>query len=261
MASKMIQNASSAIQTKKAPETIQEYIISMKAGIAAAVPSAMTPERFTRIALSAVSKSYKLQQCEPASFLAAMMEAAQLGLEPNTTLGHAYLIPYGNQCQCIVGYRGLLDLAWRSGEVKDVQAEVVCQNDIWEYELGMEPKLRHVPADKNRGDPVRYYAIIRMKDGGSVSAVMSKEDIANHAQKYSKNYHKNDSPWKTSFDEMAKKTLLRRILKYAPLKSEFITRALEADGSIKNQIDKDMSTIPNMIIDVDESTGEVIEGA
>ena len=261
MASNMIQHASAALKTKKEPETLQEYIVSMKAGIAAAVPNAMTPERFSRIAMSAVSKSRKLQQCEPSSFLAAMMEAAQLGLEPNTTLGHAYLIPYGNLCQFVVGYRGLLDLAWRSGEVKDVQSETVYQNDTWEYELGMDPKLRHVPADRDRGDPVRYYAIIRMKDGGSVSAVMSKEDVTRHAQKYSKSYNKSDSPWRTSFDEMAKKTLLRRVLKLAPLKSEFITRALEADGSVKNQIDADMSTIPSLIIDVDETTGEVIEGA
>lgn len=261
MASNMIQNASTSLKAKKPPETIQEYIVSMKSGIAAALPSVMTPERFTRIAMSAVSKNQKLRQCAPSSFLAAMMEAAQLGLEPNTTLGHAYLIPYGTLCQFVVGYRGLLDLAWRSGEVKDVQAETVYQNDTWEYELGMDPKLRHVPADKDRGDPVHYYAIIRMKDGGSVSAVMSKEDVIRHAKKYSKNYNKSDSPWQTSFDEMAKKTLLRRVLKFAPLKSEFITRALEADGSVKDQIDADMSTVPNLIIDVDETTGEVIEGA
>jgi recombination protein RecT len=258
MAGKMIQNASTAIQSKKAPETIQEYIVSMKSGIAAALPSVMTPERFTRIALSAVSSNTKLQQCNPGSFLAAMMNAAQLGLEPNTPLGQAYLIPYGNQCQFIVGYKGLLDLAWRSGEVLDVQAEVVCVNDIWEYELGLNPKLRHVPAESDRGDPVRYYAVIRTKDGGSVSAVMSKADVISHAQKYSKSY--SSGPWKTNFDEMAKKTLLRRVLKYAPLKSDFITRALTEDGTVKAQIAADMAEIPN-IIDVDESTGEVIESA
>lgn len=258
MAGKMIQNASAALQPKKTPETIQEYIVSMKSGIAAALPSVMTPERFTRIALSAVSSNPKLQQCNPGSFLAAMMNAAQLGLEPNTPLGQAYLIPYGNQCQFIVGYKGLLDLAWRSGEVLDVQAEVVCANDIWEYELGLNPKLRHVPAEGDRGDPVRYYAIIRTKDGGSVSAVMSKTDVINHAQKYSKSY--SSGPWKANFDEMAKKTLLRRVLKYAPLKSDFITRALTEDGTVKAQIAADMAEIPN-IIDVDESTGEVIENA
>lgn len=244
-------------QRKKQPQTIQEYIVAMKSGIAAALPSVMTPERFTRIALSAVSSSPKLASCAPDSFLAAMMTAAQLGLEPNTPLGQAYLIPYGKQCQFQLGYKGLIDLAWRSGEVADIQAETVYENDLWEYELGLNPKLRHVPADKDRGDPVRYYAVIRTKDGGSISAVMSAADVLAHAKKYSKSY--NSGPWQTNFDEMAKKTVLKRALKYAPLKSDFV-RGVAQDESIKNEIAADMSDIPN-IVDVDLETGEVIENA
>lgn len=255
MSKNMIQGANNALKTAKAPQTIQEYIVSMKSGIAAALPSVMTPERFTRIALSAVSGNPKLQSCDPASFLAAMMSAAQLGLEPNTPLGQAYLIPYGNRCEFQVGYKGMLDLAWRSGEVADIQADVVKANDVWEYELGLNPKLRHVPADKNRGDPVRYYAVIRMKDGGTISAVMGVDEITAHARKYSKSF--NNGPWQTNFDEMAKKTVLKRALKYAPLKSDFI-KAQVLDGSVKDKISEDMTEIPN-IIEVDQNTGEVIE--
>lgn len=255
MAKNMIQGANNALKTAKAPQTIQEYIVSMKSGIAAALPSVMTPERFTRISLSAVSGNPKLQSCDPSSFLAAMMSAAQLGLEPNTPLGQAYLIPYGNQCEFRLGYKGVLDLAWRSGEVADIQADVVKTNDVWEYELGLNPKLRHVPADKDRGDPVRYYAVIRMKDGGTISAVMSVDEITAHARKYSKSF--NNGPWQTDFDEMAKKTVLKRALKYAPLKSDFV-KAQVLDGSVKNKIGEDMTEIPN-IIEVDQDTGEVIE--
>lgn len=262
MTKNMIQSANAAQmqqgQQKKKPETIKEYIVAMKSGIAAALPSVMTPERFTRIALSAVSNNPKLQACTPDSFLGAMMQAAQLGLEPNTALGQAYLIPYGGKCQFQVGYKGFLELAWRSGEVRDIQAEVVYQNDVWEYELGLEPKLKHIPADSNRGDPVRYYAVIRTKDGGHISTVMSVADVRSHAQKYSQSY--SSGPWKTNFDEMAKKTVLKRALKYAPLKSDFITRAMVADNTIKTEIAEDMSEIPN-VLDVDQETGEVVESA
>lgn len=249
-----IQNASNSLKSTKA-QTLQNYIVSMKSGISAALPSVMTPERFTRIALSAVSGNPKLQQCDPASFVAAMMNAAQLGLEPNTPLGQAYLIPYGNQCQFQIGYKGLIDLAWRSGEIADIQAETVYENDTWEYELGLNPKLRHVPADYNRGDPVRYYAVIRTKDGGTISAVMSIEDVRAHGKKFSKSY--NNGPWQTSFDEMAKKTVLKKALKYAPLKSDFV-KGVSNDETVKQDICKDMTEIPD-IIDVDQNTGEVIE--
>lgn len=259
MGSNMIQKANEGQrqlqQQRKQPQTIQDYIVAMKSGIAAALPSVMTPERFTRIALSAVSGNPKLAACAPESFLAAMMTAAQLGLEPNTPLGQAYLIPYGKQCQFQLGYKGLIDLAWRSGEVADIQAEVVYQNDLWEYELGLNPKLRHVPADSNRGDPVRYYAVIRTKDGGSISAVMSAADVLTHAKKYSKSY--SSGPWQTNFDEMAQKTVLKRALKYAPLKSDFV-RGIVQDGAVKDQISDDMASVPN-VLDVDQETGEVID--
>lgn len=256
MASKnMIQNANNSLKSDKA-QTLQNYIVSMKSGIAAALPSVMTPERFTRIALSAVSANTKLQQCDPASFIAAMMQAAQTGLEPNSSLGQCYLIPYGNQCQFQIGYKGLIDLAWRSGEIADIQAETVYANDLWEYELGLNPKLRHVPADSNRGDPVRYYAVVRTKDGGTISAVMSIEDVRAHGRKFSKSY--NSGPWQTSFDEMAKKTVLKKALKYAPMKSEFV-KGVAADETVKQSFSEDMSEIPN-VIEVDQETGEVIEG-
>lgn len=255
MEKNMIQGANNAIK-KKAPTTIQDYIVSMKSGIAAALPAVMTPERFTRIALSAVSGNPKLQSCDPASFLAAMMSAAQLGLEPNTQLGQAYLIPYGNRCEFQIGYKGLIDLAWRSGEIADIQAEVVKSNDTWEYELGLNPKLRHIPADGDRGDPVRYYAVIRLQNGGTISAVMSKDEIVAHGRKYSKTY--NNGPWTTSFDEMAKKTVLKRALKMAPLKSEFV-KAQILDETVKTEIAADMADVPD-VLEVDQSTGEVIGG-
>lgn len=255
----------------KAPEkkTMQQYIKSMEGEIAKALPSVITPERFTRIVLSAISVNPKLGSCTPASFLGAMMTSAQLGLEVNTPLGQAYVLPYSNkgtlEAQFQLGYKGLIDLAYRSGEVEVIQAHVVYANDEFECEYGLEPKLTHKPADKNRGEPVKVYAVFKTKSGGYGFEVMSMEDVREHAKKYSKAYSSGFSPWKTNFEEMAKKTVLKRVLKYAPLKSEFVKAAVQ-DEVIKKGLSDDMYSVPNETVfdaefaEVDEETGEIKDG-
>ena len=240
----------------------------MRGEIKKALPSVLTPERFTRMVLSAVSSSPDLAACETKSFLAAMMQAAQLGLEPNTPLGQAYIIPYKDhgvpKAQFQIGYKGLIDLAYRSGQVSIIDAQVVYENDDFDYELGLEPKLKHRPALTNRGKPILYYAMFRTKDGGFGFQVMSYDDCLAHARKYSKAYNGGFSPWTTNFDEMAKKTVLKKALKYAPLKSDFL-RGLSADETVKSTLDPEMFDVPNEvafteseIVEVDQSTGEVI---
>lgn len=261
----MIQKATAetAVAKRKQPSSIKDYIDVMAPAIKAALPSVMTPERFTRITMSALSANPKLQECSPQSFLGAMMTAAQLGLEPNTPLGQAYLIPFRNhgrmECQFQLGYKGLIDLAYRSGEVSIIQAHTVHENDEFTYELGLDPKLIHIPAKSNRGKPVAYYAMFKTKDDGYGFQVMSAEEVTAHAKKYSKSF--GNGPWQTNFDDMAKKTVLKKVLKYAPLKSDFV-RGLAQDHTIKNEICDDMSDIPDMTeyIDVDQETGEVIDG-
>lgn len=156
-----------------------------------------------------------------------------------------------------VSDKGLIDLAYRSGEVSIIQAHTVYENDEFVYELGLDPKLRHVPAKTNRGNPTHYYAMFKTKDGGYGFQVMSIEDVKAHAQKFSQSF--GSGPWQTNFDEMAKKTVLKKVLKYAPLKSDFV-RGITQDETIKNDIAQDMSDIPDMTeyIDVDPETGEVL---
>ena len=246
--------------------TMQTYVKSMEGEIAKALPSVMTPERFTRIVLSAISVNPKLAECTPTSFLGAMMTSAQLGLEVNTPLGQAYVLPYNNrgvqEAQFQLGYKGLIDLAYRSGEVEVIQAHIVYAADKFEVQYGLEPKLTHIPADTNRGEPVKVYAVFKTKSGGFGFEVMSMEDVRIHAEKFSKTYGSSFSPWKTNFEEMAKKTVLKKVLKYAPLKSDFV-RAISNDDTIKNEISDDMSTIANEVVYeaeftvIDEDTGEV----
>jgi recombination protein RecT len=270
---------SAAVKTQR---SMKDLIVSMEGQIAKALPSVITPERFTRMVLTAMSTNKDLQLCTPNSFLGAMMQAAQLGVEPNTPLGQAYLIPYKNkgtlECQFQLGYKGMIDLAYRSGEVKDIQAHEVHENDTFEYELGLEPKLKHIPAMSNRGAVIMYYAIFHTKDGGYGFNVMSVDDVQEHAKKYSKSYGSSFSPWKSNFDEMAKKTVLKRCLKYAPIKTEF-ARSISADETIKTTIAADMAEqadetdyidaefvekdAPEVIEEkgrtVDAATGEVLE--
>ena len=269
MSNNMIQRATANAPSTNSKPTMQQYIKQMEGEIKKALPSVITPERFTRIVLSALSTNPKLAQTTPQSFLGAMMTAAQLGLEPNTPLGQAYLIPFKNhgilECQFQLGYKGLIDLAYRSGEVSVIQAQVVYSNDDFSYSFGLNPELKHIPAKSDRGDAIGVYAMFRTKDGGYGFEVMSMDDVRAHARKFSKAY--GNGPWQTNFEEMAKKTVLKRVLKYAPLKSDFV-RGMAQDETIKTELSEDMYSVPGVVIEaedveysdveVDVSTGEVL---
>ncbi len=233
--------------------SIQDMVKALIPEIRKALPSVLTPERFTRIALSALNNTPALQQCTPMSFLAALMNAAQLGLEPNTPLGQAYLIPYKNkgqlEVQFQVGYKGLIDLAYRNGQMQTIQAQAVYENDIFEYEYGLEPKLIHRPAYSDRGEVTYFYGIFRTVNGGFGFSVMSKADIDQYARTYSKAFSSDYSPWKTNYEEMAKKTVIKQALKYAPIRTDF-QRALSLDETIKKEISEDMFTVRNEEIEI-----------
>ena len=242
--------------------SIADMVKAMEPEIKRALPSVITPERFTRMALSAINTTPKLAECSQMSFLGALMNAAQLGLEPNTPLGQAYLIPYKNKgkldCQFQIGYKGLLDLAYRNPEIQTIQAQCVYENDQFEYELGLEPKLVHKPAVEDRGTLTMVYALWKSKNGGFGFEVMSKSDIDAHAKKFSQSYSSAYSPWKTNYEEMAKKTVIKKCLKYAPLKTDFVL-ALTNDETIKSELSVDMSEAANeqdIVADVDYAEAE-----
>jgi recombination protein RecT len=200
--------------------------------------------------MTALSTNPDLQKCTPESFLGAVMQAAQLGLEPNTPLGQAYLIPRNikgtMQVTFQIGYQGYLDLGYRSGDIAIIDAQAVRENDFFEYEYGLEPKLKFKPSLTNRGPVIAYYAMFKTKAGGYNFLVMSKEDIEAFKKQHVDNYGSKYSPWNTSYDAMAKKTVLKQVIKYAPKKSEF-ARALASDETIKTKIQ------PNMV-DLDDET-------
>lgn len=206
-----------------------------------AVPKAVTAERMARIAMTAITKNPKLGLCSQGSFFGALMTSAQLGLEVNTPLGQAYLIPYngkrGMECQFQLGYQGILDLAYRSGKFRRIKAVVVHAGDEFTYSYGLNAVLTHVP--KTIDKPTHVYALYELLNGGIDFEVWTWVQVIAHAKRYSKSFHKADSVWQTAPEEMAKKTVLKALLKYAPKSVEFaqsenegLATAINLDGGI-----------------------------
>lgn len=234
-----------------------------------AVGKAMTPERFSRIALSLFNGNPVFWEADTTSFLSALMQSAQCGLEPNTVLGEAYVIPYKNNKQGItevnfqVGYKGILKMAFNTGEYEAIYAHEVRKGDEFSYEYGLHKNLIHKPADVPSEDITHYYAVYKLKNGGFDFVVWSKERVEQHAREFSKNYlyqgkvNKN-SVWAKNFDSMAKKTVLIDVLKFAP-KSVEMAKALDLDYKSEAKEEK----VSNFnYVDVDAApvtTEEVIE--
>lgn len=197
----------------------------------------MSAERLMRVTANAIRTTPALQECDPMSFLGALMQSAALGLEANTVLGHAYLIPFRNnrkgitECQMVIGYRGLIDLARRSGHIVSINAGIHYSDDettggLWEYEEGTESRLRHRNGDMN-GKKLHAYAIAKLKDGGHAYVVLPWSHVmrirdASQGYQTAIRYNKKDTPWIAHEDAMAKKTAIRALAKYLPLSVEFV---------------------------------------
>lgn len=251
------------VEKKDKPKTLVGWINSMKPEIERALPKHVDADRIARIAITTIRTNKDLQSCEPMSFIAALMQASQLGLEPNTPLGEAYIIPYKDKgipsARFEMGYKGLLSLAHRTGEYQTIYAMEVYANDEFDYAYGLEPYLTHKPAEEPEGEPVRYYAVYHLKNGGREFRVWSRKKVEQHADKYSMAFKRGwTSPWKTDFDSMAKKTVLKDLLKYAPKSIEF-SRALSMDETIKHEVAEDMSEVPADYIDIDSEDFSVMD--
>lgn len=251
--------------TADKPKTIAGLLTdpAIKQQMAMALPKHMTADRLARIALTEVRKNPKLAQCDQTSFLGAIMQLASLGLEPGGALGHAYLLPFdkrqkvgsqwktvGTDVQLIIGYRGMIDLARRSGQIVSLEARTVHARDHFEVELGLDSRIVHKPdwTAADRGPMTFVYAVAKLRDGGVQFEVMSRaeiEGIRNASQGYKsaiataeRNNKEPDSPWHKHFDEMAKKTVIRRLFKYLPVSIE-IQRAVGLDEQAEAGIAQD----------------------
>ncbi|NSX06042.1 recombination protein RecT [Cupriavidus gilardii] len=225
--------------------SVKTFFESQKSTLAAVLPKHVSPDRMLKIALGALRTTPKLMECTVESLMGAVVQCSQLGLEPNTPLGHAYLIPFEKkkqqngrwvtdkvETQIVIGYKGLIDLARRSGQVVSIAAHAVREGDHFEYAYGLDEKLEHKPAMSGRGRVVAFYAVAKLVGGGHAFEVMSAEQV-NEIRDASQNYKfardKEKTVWGQHYEEMGRKTVLRRLFKYLPVSIE-LANASALDG-------------------------------
>ena len=212
--------------------SLKDLFERSRGAIAQVVPRHLTADRILKVTLSATARTPKLLECSQTSILQSVMQAAQLGLEPGGPLGHAYLVPFKNkgamECTMIVGYKGLIDLARRSGQIDSIEARIVCERDKFKISYGLVQVLEHEPfMDGHPGKIVAVYAIARIKNSLPQVEMMTRDQV-DAIMAMSKTAGNQDGPWAMHFDEMARKTVVRRICKYLPLSVELAT-AIEAE--------------------------------
>lgn len=225
------------------------------------------PQRFVRICMTTIRTNPTLQKCEPGSVLASLMLCAQLSLEPGP-LGHAYLVPFGGECVFIPGYQGLIELAYRSGKVLNIYAELIHEHDHFRVALGTDRKLEHTPPafGQDRGKVIGVYAVAKLAGGADPVFVTLTRDEVERFRSMSRG--KNSPAWKDHWEAMAKKTAVRQLSKWIPKSTEMVT-ALEADkladtggdqGSLLDGEGLDLSDGAETFVDVThEDLAETVE--
>jgi recombination protein RecT len=226
----------------------------------------MQPERLVRIALVAASRRPELLNCTPYSILSALLQAAEVGLEPETPLQHAYLVPFKNkntgtmEAVFMPSARGLACIAKRQGELVAIRARIVYENEFFDMDEGLEPRLVHKPMldGDTRGDMIAAYAVAVMKDGSKEFDVMSRKDIE---KVRASSRASSSGPWVDWYEMMCRKTVLKRLLRQLPIENEQLGKAVEADDSLDSttgtamvRASGDADVIPMMANDVEEVT-------
>ncbi|NKS58950.1 recombination protein RecT [Rhodococcus hoagii] len=250
-----------AEREQNAPVTLNDKIRSMEAQFQLAMPKGAEATQLIRDAMTAIRQTPKLQQCEPQSVLGSLMTCAQLGLRPGV-LGHAWVLPYwdnkarGFKAQLVIGYQGLVDLAYRSGQIASLSARTIYENDAYTVEYGLEEKLVHTPLiTGNRGNPVAYYAVVRLANGGSTFIVISHAEMLQYRDAHATARNKEKQivgPWRDNFEGMAHKTCLRQLSKYMP-KATDMALAIANDGAVRVDLSSSAVEHPQHI------DGEVVE--
>ena len=253
-------NGTAVTKKENKSKTIFDVIQAGAKQFATALPKHINSDRFVRIAITTIRQNPKLAQCNQESLLGALMVSAQLGLEPGV-LGQCYLIPYGRECQFQIGYKGMIELLRRSGQLKDIYAYSVYENDEFEMAYGLNRDLKHKPNLQDRGNFIGCYCVAVLKDDARAFEYMTKDEIEAHGKKFSKTY--GNGPWKTDFEAMAHKTVVKKMLKWLPVSVEFLEMAAKDEKSFKIADEKTGETEEVIVLDdgmvVNGETGEVIE--
>ena len=263
-------NTGTMVKKENKSKTIFDVIQAGAKQFATALPKHVNSERFVRIAITTIRQNPKLAKCSQESLLGALMVSAQLGLEPGT-LGQCYLIPFENkkagtvECQFQIGYKGLIELLRRSGQLSDIYSYTVYENDDFNIEYGLSRTLTHKPNFDERGEIKGFYAVAILKDGAKAFEYMTKNEVVKHEEKYRKGSYKNDV-WNKNFEEMSQKTVVKKLLKWLPVSVEFLEMAAKDEKSFKVIDDKSTEVQEIEILEnngdiINAETGEFIEEA
>ena len=235
---KTTQAATTAAKQPTVIDTVRAYFKApaVAAEIKATLPHDITPEHLVRTAVSQIRQNPTLLSCSIESLCSSIIRAAEEGLD--FALGHAYLVPFRvkkklpddremwvDECTYIRGYQGLLKLCRNSGEIVDVQAHIVFRNDVFQIVRGYEEDLKHIPDVLNPGEAVGVYMKYVLKSGGRGCEFMTVADVEK-IRAISK--QPNGLMWRDNWNEAARKTVLRRGLKYLP-KSKDLAKVLERE--------------------------------
>ena len=204
--------------------------IQMEKQMKMALPSHISPKKISRVILTEIQKNPRLLKCTRSSILTAVMEACQLGLVPNSVQGLAYLIPYGTKCQLITGYKGLISLALQSGRLASIWGRIVREGDLFEYEEGTNPFIKHkpvLPSDigETSAKVKAAYAVAKLK--GVDDTQFECLTLLDIERIRAKSASGSRGPWKDDYEQMAKKTAVRQLLKWLPLESEKVEWAAD----------------------------------
>lgn len=214
-------------------ETVRGLLAKQREEFGRALTNRIDPDYFIRVALTAINKQPLLLQCTQESLLACLMDCAQLGLEPDSVRGLAYLIPFNDSkrgmiCTLVVGYKGLIDLAYKHPKVKAIRWFTVRKGDRFDYVEGLQPRLVHVPCDEEEpGELTHAYGIGELDNGGQTWVVLNKRQIMK-AKASSRSANSSYSPWTTHEEAMWAKTAMRRLADRLP-KSRELAEALSKD--------------------------------
>lgn len=239
---------------KQKTDAFMQSVLNRKQTLSQLLPKGMSPEWFLGEVRVAVARAPNLMGCDEVSLFDAITTCAQLGLSPSGRLGSAYLIPFKTTCTLVVGYKGYLDLAYRSGEVVSMQAQVVHEADDFEWEEGLNPilRLKRNPSI-DPGPMTHVFAVAEMKGGARTFVVMLAREVL-RIKARAPGAKKAGGPWDTDEAEMWKKTAVRRLLKMLPLSPQ------KAQGLYKAQEVED-AYFEDLNLAPEEKEGEAGEAA
>lgn len=235
-----------ALPSESQPPSLRQQVASMEHQFAMAAPRGVEARQIVRDVLTAISQNPKLSECDPRTVLGGAMTMAQLGLRIGV-LGHGWLMPFRNrktggyEAQLVIGYQGLVELSHRSGQIASISARTVHENDHFAIEYGVDEKLIHRPSEGDRGPATGYYAVVRLKNGGYSFHYMTLAEAQQYRDRYAMAKDRSGNvvgPWKTEFDQMAKKSCLRQLSKLMPKNTDLAT-AIDVDDTVRIDLTPD----------------------